>query len=55
MSLKTENVYPPIPWRHFDWQAYDDDRVCCAECHLTVGRGPTELDAILDWLEQERP
>lgn len=50
--MRVENVCPPIPERQFDWVAYDDDACGCPECHPIVGGGATELEAILDYLEQ---
>ena len=52
--LKTINIYPPIPWRKFDWCAYEESELCCDECGLVQGFGETELDAIFDWLDQKR-
>ena len=53
--LVTQNIYPPIPIRRFDWCAYDEDELCCDECPLTTGYGETELEAIFDWMEQKQP
>lgn len=42
---------PPIPWRHFDWQAYrdgDEGEECAPR-----GFGVSEQDAIDDLFEQE--
>lgn len=52
MKIKTRNVFPPIPWRNFDWAAWDDDSCCCPECNPQIGRGPTEEAAIADLMEQ---
>lgn len=52
MALIIKHVYPPIPLRQFDWAVYDEEELCCAERGLLTGYGPTELEAILDWLEQ---
>lgn len=46
--LTTHHVYPPIPDRRFDWAAYRDPEGA-------VGRGPTEADAIRDFLQNEDP
>ena len=51
MSIKivTENPYPPIPIRQFDWVAhYDDPEGVC-------GYGPTEAEAIADLKENYPP
>ena len=50
MSIKTECVYPPIPTRAYDWQAYDRDTYDGPGSPL--GMGPTEQAAIADLLEQ---
>jgi hypothetical protein len=49
MKIKTEFVYPPIPVRAFDWQAYDDDTY---DGSGPVGTGATEAEAIDDLKEQ---
>lgn len=46
--IRTSYVCPPIPWRNFDWEAFEDDY----EPDRPVGRGPTEQAAIED-LEQQ--
>lgn len=51
MRLKTVYVYPPIPYRGFDWCAYDDKTYCGSESDV-IGRGSTEQEAIDDLLEQ---
>jgi hypothetical protein len=44
-KVVTENIYPPIPIRQFDWTAhYDDPEGPC-------GYGATEAEAIADLLE----
>ena len=43
ISIRTNHVYPPIPIRGYDWEAWFDGR----EEYLT-GRGPTEIEAIAD-------
>ena len=50
MNIKTNFVYPPIPIRSFDWQAYDDDTYDGEGCPL--GHGATEQEAIADLLQQ---
>lgn len=48
MTIKTEAVYPPVPIRDWDWQAYDDDTV---DERSPYGEGPTEWEAICDLVE----
>ena len=47
-KIETDFVYPPIPDRNYDWQAtfsgYDEGDL--------IGRGPTEVSAIADLLQQ---
>lgn len=60
--LKTECVYPPIPDRRFDWQAYAEDAefddpsaydgVDFIYDPPVVGRGATEAAAVADFWEQ---
>jgi hypothetical protein len=47
MPIITSFVYPPIPWRQFDWCAYRDPE------HQPYGYGRTEAEAIADFLELE--
>lgn len=53
----TEHVYPPIPWRQFDWCAYRDGYeppdVNGEGGGGYVGWGPTEEAAIADLLGNE--
>ena len=56
----TSYDFPPIPFRDCDWSAYRDNYDAdfdyeggCYVSSCPVGRGPTELDAIFDLLEQE--
>jgi len=49
--IRTENVYPPIPIRKFDWSAIDDRRYG-GEPSDPVGWGATEQEAIDDLLDQ---
>lgn len=54
MKLATSFENPPIPWRKFDWVAYDEDQISGAcgdpDCHcresLLSGWGETEEAAI---------
>ena len=48
MKIETSFVNPPIPVRHFDWQAVTDDY----EPDAPMGVGATELQAILDLKEK---
>lgn len=50
MKILTAFVYPPIPIRSFDWQAWDDDTYDGPGCPL--GHGATEAEAIADLREQ---
>lgn len=43
-KIVTSYVYPPIPWRQFDWCAFIDGE----EEAGPYGWGPTEEDAIAD-------
>jgi hypothetical protein len=53
MNIKTENIFPPIPIRSFDWQAVDYDTYDGPGC--PIGHGSTEQEAIVDLLEQLEP
>jgi hypothetical protein len=44
--LETTYVYPPIPERGMDWSAHEDPEGY-------IGRGPTELAAVIDYFEHE--
>jgi hypothetical protein len=48
MNIKTSFVYPPIPVRDFDWQAYEPGY----EPGDALGHGATEEQAIADLLAQ---
>ncbi len=50
MKIKTHFEHPPIPVRHFDWSAIDDDTYDGHGC--TIGYGATEQEAVADLLEQ---
>jgi len=60
MAIRTSHDKPPIPTRQFDWSAindatYDADYDYESGRYVStsiVGRGPTELDAIFDLVEQ---
>lgn len=53
-TIHTSFVYPPIPDRSCDWSATFDGYDGAPDSNDIVGRGPTELAAIADLLEQER-
>jgi hypothetical protein len=38
----------PIPTRHYDWEAYEENH----DLGRPIGHGPTEADAIADLKEQ---
>jgi len=58
MKLVTKFEHPPIPWRKFDWVAYDEDQMsglctdpdCGCRTMLVRGWGETEEEAILDFV-----
>ena len=58
MKIKTEYVYPPVPFRDCDWSAVDEDTydVDCDEdgyfSRSPIGRGRTEQEAVDDLLAQ---
>lgn len=52
-NIRTENVFPPIPIRQFDWSAIDDDTYDGADdSSCPIGTGPTEQAAIDDLLDK---
>lgn len=46
-KIKTSHVYPPIPIREFDWQAYYDGEEEAGQ----YGHGRTEAAAVVDLIE----
>jgi hypothetical protein len=50
MKIRTDFIYPPIPFRNHDWCAVDDDTYDGHGC--PIGYGATEAEAIKDLLEQ---
>lgn len=50
MNIRTEFVYPPVPFRDRDWSAVDLDTYDGG--YSPIGWGPTEQAAIDDLLEQ---
>jgi hypothetical protein len=46
MNIKTQNIFPPIPDRRFDWCAVDDDTYDGEGS--PIGYGATEAEAIRD-------
>jgi hypothetical protein len=49
MKIRTEFIRPPIPYRHFDWSAVDNDTY---EPGHPIGMGCTKLAAIEDLMQQ---
>ena len=49
MKIVTENIYPPIPIRQFDWVAHCDDE------EGPTGTGATEQEAIDELLTNHPP
>lgn len=49
-QIKTEKIYPPIPIRKYDWQAYREDY----DKGDLIGTGATEREAIEDLIDQEQ-
>lgn len=47
-KIITTFVYPPIPVRHFDWQAHYDGE---EDEQMVTGSGATETEAVLDLIE----
>ena len=47
MSIRTENIHPPIPTRSHDWQAWYDGQE-----EGPSGYGETEQEAVDDLREQ---
>lgn len=52
VKVRTNFDYPPIPDRSMDWSAITDDYDGAEDSHCPVGRGPTELAAVADLLDQ---
>lgn len=50
-KIITAHVFPPIPWRHFDWQAYYDGDEPDDDGGMCVGHGATEQEAIDDLVD----
>lgn len=50
IKIRTENVYPPIPIRDYDWSAVDDNTYDGEDC--PIGWGRTEQAAINDLIDQ---
>lgn len=58
MKLVTSPEYPPIPWRKFDWCAFDEDQMggicadpdCNCRQNLVRGWGETEEQAIIEFV-----
>jgi hypothetical protein len=52
-TIITEYVYPPIQERSMDWSAVFEGYDGAEDAHDIIGRGPTELSAIADLLQQD--
>ena len=50
-KIVCHHVYPPIPDRHFDYQAYYDNDEPDDDGNMAAGFGPTEAKAVLDLIE----
>ncbi len=48
IEIDTDYIHPPIPVRHFDWQAIEADY----DLDRPIGTGATEQAAINDLLEK---
>jgi hypothetical protein len=58
MKLMTSFENPAIPWRTFDWVAYDDDAMdvcadpdCNCRSHVVQAFGVTEEEAVLNFVQ----
>jgi hypothetical protein len=51
IRVRTENTFPPIPYRGRDWCAWDD-RCSPDDDNFTLGEGETEEQALADLLDQ---
>ena len=52
-KIITDYVYPPIPERGMDWSAVLDDYDGAPDAGFQpIGRGPTEVSAVADLLQQ---
>ena len=49
VTVRTHNVFPPIPVRSFDWSAVDDNSYDGEGC--PIGYGPTEQAAISELMQ----
>ena len=59
MKILTRYIFPPMPIREFDWQAYDDDAFDAeigddgaAVSQSSIGYGRTAWAAVADLLQQ---
>ncbi len=50
-KIRTDFVYPPIPIRTMDWQAYYDGDEPNDDGQMASGHGRTETQAIADLIE----
>ena len=55
-TLRATHIRPPIPTRQFDWACIDESTYDGApdsgHASRIIGHGPTEADAVQDWVEQ---
>jgi len=47
-KIRTDNIYPPIPIRQFDWVAWYDGE---EDEQMATGSGATEAEAVADLIE----
>jgi len=60
VKLVTSFENPPIPWRKYDWIAYDEDQMsgicsdpdCNCRNGLVRGWGATEMEAITEFVSR---
>ncbi len=53
LILHTSYDCAPIPYRHMDWSCVDDDYDGAPDAGVQLhGTGKTEIEAILDYMEQ---
>lgn len=49
--IRTDFVYPPIPIRTMDWQAYYDSDEPDDDGNMAFSTGATETEAVTDLIE----
>lgn len=53
LTIHTDYDMTPIPLRQFDWSCTDDNYDGAPDAGVQLhGRGATEIEAILDYLQQ---